>query len=335
MKKEAQDNLRTLAARDPKRAREWLNDFIDESGGSADALVAAFAGVRDGRVRQLVANVVRTRKDGAFLAPSLKGWLEQETDEFARMAIVAALRSASDSRGETGSANNANTEEDLASNDGLFTDAFLQAYRYAAERLAHRVRNVLPEIQATLARMTQPDQQGNLEAELPGLRSTVARLARVVEFAEGDPEHFRLRTIALGDWVKHMHRRYSSRYSSIPLDVRGIGDLKVSASDYLLETIFWNLWANAHEAVGLGCRLSLELEPNGSYVAIQLLDNGEGFPREMQDVAFELRYSTHGDCRGRGLLEVAEAVSRLQGSVALEERDGRLRIKILLPRTHD
>ena len=46
-------------------------------------------------------------------------------------------------------------------------------------------------------------------------------------------------------------------------------------------------------------------------------DNGPGFSTQMVENAFQVAYSSKAESRGRGLLEIADAVRRLQGEVRL------------------
>ena len=68
-------------------------------------------------------------------------------------------------------------------------------------------------------------------------------------------------------------------------------------------------------------------------MARSVLDNGEGFSEALIGVAFQQQFSSTRDVqRGRGLLEVSEAVDRLGGSVKLfQYQAGDFRIKILFP----
>ncbi len=104
------------------------------------------------------------------------------------------------------------------------------------------------------------------------------------------------------------------------------------ASDYLLRIIFWNLWINAQQAVQGDCRITVRATTEGKTVQLLLIDNGGGFPPEMVGVAFYERYSQNGVYRGRGLLEVQDAVQRLRGKASLEQcSPGEYRIVLSFP----
>lgn len=58
---------------------------------------------------------------------------------------------------------------------------------------------------------------------------------------------------------------------------------------------------------------------------MKVLDTGQGFSKDMKEIAFQEMFSTKTAGRGRGLLEIQEAVGRLGGSIQLyEERPASL-----------
>jgi hypothetical protein len=90
-KREAYSELRTLAAQNPREARRWLCQILDSNSPELDEILRGAVELGEGRVRQLLANAVRLRSDKERLIPHLLMWLETETDEFAKHAIVAVL----------------------------------------------------------------------------------------------------------------------------------------------------------------------------------------------------------------------------------------------------
>lgn len=162
-------------------------------------------------------------------------------------------------------------------------------------------------------------------------------LGRELEAIDVDPEFFRMRSVTLTDWLKQLNCSYSERYS--PVDLRLVvaenTPLRIRASNYLLETIFWNIWLNAQQAVGLHCQITVQLGAIGSDLVVLVLDNGDGFPGDLQDVIFRQEYSTKdhgGGGRGRGLLEIQDAAERLGGRAELRETEtAGLRLQMRLP----
>ena len=129
-----------------------------------------------------------------------------------------------------------------------------------------------------------------------------------------------------------MNSRYAEQFEPIPLTLEGDADAAVEASNFLLETAFWNIWTNAHQAVPSGITITLRMERSHDEVTVLVSDNGEGFPEGIRETAFQRQYSTKGEDRGRGLLEIQDAVERLGGSSSLVRDElGRLRLRLALP----
>ena len=129
------------------------------------------------------------------------------------------------------------------------------AYRYVSERLRHRLRNTMLSAQSQANRLKSAASTGanpDIQVALAKMNDALLSLSRELEATDADPQHFQQRSIALGDWLRNMDIQYTSRYSSLNLKlVNADGtDIRVLASNYLLETVFWNIWLNAHQAAG-------------------------------------------------------------------------------------
>ena len=108
----------------------------------------------------------------------------------------------------------------------------------------------------------------------------------------------------------------------------------IRASRFFLETVFGNLWANAVQVADPPCRFEIEcaLDTRRGTLEMLVLDNGPGFPEKDLDTAFQQVFSTKSLSRGRGLLEIADAVNRLQGTATLKKRRlNEYRVHISLP----
>jgi signal transduction histidine kinase len=166
------------------------------------------------------------------------------------------------------------------------------------------------------------------------LNDAMIAMGRELEATDVDPGFFRSRSIAIGDWLRQMNSRYATQYAPVKLRLLNADSesVRVFANDYLLETIFWNIWLNAHQATGSGCELTIDLHTKDKEVELRISDNGEGFSSELKDVVFQQIYSTKSSTRGRGLLEIQDAVERLGGHIELyEARRSEHRIRIHLP----
>ena len=85
------DRLRRLVLEDPREARRVFLQLLDSSGPALDHFLGRISSPADGRLRQLVANALRSSRDRERLAPHLIAWQEIETDDFTRRAIARAL----------------------------------------------------------------------------------------------------------------------------------------------------------------------------------------------------------------------------------------------------
>jgi signal transduction histidine kinase len=322
------EHLRKLAIEDPREARRTFVSVFEANSRELLELFARLRKPNEGRLRQVIANAMRAHPEKSRVVPELVRWRETETDEFTRRAIEGALADVNISAIQAGNPKvQTATRSDLA-----------DTYRYVASRLRHRLRNTMLSAQSYASRLktlagTDPEAQTTIAK----LNDAMVSMGRELEATDVDPEFFRQRSIGLGDWLRQLNRRYSMRYS--PIDLRLINaespDIRVFASDYLLETIFWNVWINAHQATESECQITISFQVVGPDLVLLVLDNGDGFAEDLKDVVFQQVFSTkdHGKGgRGRGLLEIQDAVERLGGHVELHKTEASgNRIRVRLP----
>ena len=320
------DQLRRLAVEDPKEARRI---FLEAFGANAEELTEFLARLRrpnEGRLRQVVANAVRTHPEKQRIVGELVEWRESETDEFTRRAIEGALLDVEP----------AALRPRIAQESNIGTGE-VAVYRYVSTRLRHRLRNSMLAAQAQANRLKSlmtPDLGPAVQTIVAKLNDAMVALGRELEATDVDPGYFAQRSIVLTDWLRQMNLRYANQYTPVALEFRGEGRrvLRITANDYLLETIFWNIWVNANQAVATGCEITIDVRANGGNLELLVSDNGSGFPHELKDIVFHQIYSTKTVDRGRGLLEIRDAVERLGGRVELyEAKASEFRIRIRLP----
>jgi len=322
------ERLRLLAVEDPREARNLFLLTFEANGPSLIDLLATLRNPGEGRLRQVVANAVRSHPDKARLVSELIRWRESETDEFTRRAIEGALSGVDRTMLKEPS-----VRQPVASPSELG-----DVYRYVSDRLRHRLRNTMLSVQTQASRLKRTigsDAAGEIHGILGRLNDAIVSMGRDLEATNLDPEYFRERSIALMDWLGQFHVRYSAKYPSITLRFAGAEDdkVRVLANDYLLETLFWNVWANAHQAVGDTCQITVSMRSTDEQIELLISDNGDGFPRDLRDVVFQQVYSTKEQGRGRGMLEVQDAVERLGGRIELYAAGIEdFRIRIYLPR---
>lgn len=323
------ERFRKLAVGDPRRAREWLVRTVTQRSEAITRVMELASRPGEGRVRQLVATTIRVNVAArAALRPWLDRWLAVEADDFALRAIRDVVE------GEQQSAT------PVSATAAEMPRHFPETYRYVSERLCHLVRNALALPDTELMRLANATRlvkdegtRATLTEILAGLRTGFQRVARAVEFDQRDG-HLTWGSIHLAEWIRRATADYGQRFGSARLTVRG-GDeprARVWAAPFLLETVFTNLWTNAVQVVGVECKVDVEITTVGKSLEVLVIDSGAGFDEAARSVVFQSQYSTKVSGGGRGLLEIAEAVSRLQGKVCLAPVSPTShRIQIVLP----
>lgn len=313
---EAYTRLRRAVFSDAKQARRELSAVRQEAADLFDAVLGLAGRPGEGRVRQLIATAARIDGFAAAIEPTLRRWLAAESDEFARSAIVAAL--ATDP-----------LPGRQPTRDSLPLE-FVEAYRLVTDRLCHKVRNALPAPVAavvTLERLSESVADPALAAELRDvvslLKPSIQRLTRVTEYDSADAV-MRWASIAVGPWLEAAVPQLKSQCGAAELCLVATDQCRglcVRATPFWLDTIFSNLWLNAVQAVQAvaagPCVITVEVNAVGSQLHLLIRDNGPGFTTQQVGTIFRNPYSTKGENRGRGLLEVADAVRQLHGEVRL------------------
>jgi len=319
-----------LAVEDPLEARDKFLTTLDADPSVTDELLHLLATPGDGRLRQIIANAARMLPNKDRLIPILIRWRENETDEFASRAITSALSNV-----------DLTAYQSTQPINPLADATLVLAYRYVSRRLTHKLRNAILNPEARFIRLRDavavlPDAtlRAKMLSILGDLSDDFQRVGKIIESSRFDPKHFSFGPVVLGEWLKAMNQKYGVSFAPINLTIEANGAIpQIYANDYLLDVIFWNLWINAQQAVGANCAITIQIKVVGQSVEITVIDNGDGFPADLQRFAFREAYSKSGTAdRGVGLLEVQEAVERLHGQVGLVEAGrGEYRVRIILP----
>ncbi len=321
------ERLRRMAVEDPKEAKNLFLAIFDANSEELADLLTRLRKPNEGRLRQVVANAVRTHSEKDRIVPELLRWRATETDEFTRRAIEGALADV-----EIGTVPEGGQTEQITAPSQIG-----DVYRYVSDRLRHRLRNTMLSAQGQanrLRRLLAADLGSDVQTTIAKLNDAMVLLGRELEATDVDPEYFRQRSVVLPDWLEQLNARYVTNYSQVTLRlINGNKDrCRVFANDYLLDTIFWNIWLNAHQAVGANCEITVQFESRERELELLIRDNGEGFSSELKDVLFQQVYSTKDPGRGRGMLEIQDAVERLGGRVELYAvRATEYRIRLRLP----
>jgi signal transduction histidine kinase len=277
------------------------------SNGDRAGLLGALAVGAESRLRQAVARAVQIVGNYGEVMSLLEQWLETETDEFTRAAIEDARMS----------------QRRPDRRKKLLTDLHdvPETHRYLYERLRHRVLNVMPGAGLSVTKLKDividlpSEHQPALLAEIDYLDATFARLQRALDFIE-ERSRFERAKLDLVEWLEQFRRTYRVQWPAI--DVRIIAPSKpvaIEAVPYLLETAFNNLFDNARQAMNERGSITVNLVVRNRGVIIEVTDSGQGLSDAAAKAAFKVPVTTKGRRdRGRGLLEVADAMKRLGGT---------------------
>src|SRR3954447_6839586 len=107
----------------------------------------------------------------------------------------------------------------------------------------------------------------------------------------------------------------------------------VDASGRELNQVWTNLIDNAVDALDADGRITLRTRRAGRRVCVEIADNGDGVPHDLQARVFDAFFTTKpvGTGAGLGLDVVRRIVVRNHGEVRLESRPGDTRFRVLLP----
>jgi two-component system nitrogen regulation sensor histidine kinase NtrY len=215
----------------------------------------------------------------------------------------------------------------------------LTAWREAARRVAHEMKNALTPITFSLHRLKKaaPSMSGDerdriqssldtLTEEVEGLRRLAAsfsELARlpVPEMAPVSlPELVRTTVEALEDGAG-----VSWSAPAEPVVVQG--------DRTLLRQALTNLVKNALEATRDGGRVWVQVEESGDRARITVDDDGPGWPAGAREAVLEPYYTTKTQGTGLGLSLVQRTLLQHGGSLELSDRPGGgARVTLSLPR---
>src|SRR5579884_3670396 len=194
--------------------------------------------------------------------------------------------------------------------------------RLAAEREARRRAQALAEATAR-----QPDVRGWVEHLQAGLRGLAATVNNVLHFhsqAQPCPSPVQLDRL-LRETVEFLRPLAQQRQLQISL-VHRAGPVTVIGDAHRLQQAVLNLALNAFRAMEPGGTLWLRLdrvEDDGSWVQLEVEDNGCGIAPEHLPQIFEPGFTTRPASAGLGLAVVARVVRQHGGTIAVRSQPGR------------
>jgi|GEM_PF-1046725 len=296
------------------------------SGVERAAFLSALATGAQSRLRQAVARAIQFVGANGDLGLLLEQWRPEETDEFARAAIDDALSPIKRPK----------TRKQLLTD----LEAVPRTHQYLADRLRHRVLNTMPgaglsvtKLKDVAATISNDQQRHALLKEIDYLSTAFARLQRALDFVD-EKARFERTNLNLTDWLHSFSAGYRVQWQEIEIRiVASETAATVEAVPYLLETIFGNLFDNARQALdAAGAVVLLRITVRSRDVRVEVSDSGAGLPESAAHVAFQMAVTTKGRRdRGRGLLEVADAMKRLAGRAEILREAESNRILLTFP----
>lgn len=324
------DRVRREAVTDPKAARQTFAALRSVGGERLREFLELASRPGESRARGVIAVGARLSNTCAELEPWLRRWADAEPDEFTRSAIGAALATIP-----------GKTEPKPSPPARPLPTELVATYRYVSDRLCHRVRNAMTapnaqllRLESILRRVEDQTVRGELTEILGALKSGFGRVGKGVQFDTGD-DYLTWQAIELASWLETARSDFAGRFGPAQFDITGPVEarrLRIRSTPFLLDTAFGNIWTNALQASGTPCSITAAFAVRNGRLEIVLSDNGPGFAIGHLDVAFKETFSTKPGARGRGLLEIADAVLHLEGDIGLVEvTAGVFRIRIYLP----
>lgn len=309
---------------DPLATKRSIVALLEARNPLFDDVLALATGPGDGRLRQTIARALQKRPEAETFAATLRLWRARETDEFTLSAIDDALTP------ELAAPRRPRRTEDLPDIGATF--------RFLSGRLRHRVLNAMPraglktyQLRTAIQRMgTAPPE--DVLRRLDELGDALRAVEEAVDFHD-ETTLFERRIVELVSWLGSCRVLYSKSFPRVSISVDSERRTAyVLATEFLLGTIFRNLWDNSRQAVADPCRITTIVLADGDNVLVRILDSGRGFDAEDAERAFHIQYSSTQRA-GRGHMEVNDAVMRLGGTATVQAvPDGSYRVVLSFPR---
>lgn len=307
----------TLATEDALGAKRKLTRLIDSDKEFVLNVLKCAEGPAFSRVRQVVARIAAEHLPDGALLPLLRAWSRTESDEFTARAIRAVLQG----QGEIA----LQTQQMLGDLPSVF-----DTYSYLSGRIQHRVQNAFPPARLAVDRLKRRLQEiggtemlEKLSSELATLQGSFLQFEKAIslDLSSGD---FQSVNVDLIGWLVAYAKCFSDARNDVEVSVRGDVSTStlISANEFLLQTVFENLWSNSLQAAEMPAQITNVVTASGDFLRVTIVDNGPGFPSDFSGEAFKMQFSTKGKARGRGLMEVADAMSRMGGTASLARMAG-------------
>jgi len=222
----------------------------------------------------------------------------------------------------------------------------LQAQRDAAwgevaRRLAHEIKNPLTPIQLSAERLEHKlvEKLDNADAEMlkRATGTIVNQVAALKNMVDAFSEYARtprlnLQKLNLNELVMEILGLYENSASRITPQIDPSLP-EIAGDSTLLRQVIHNLLRNAQDAVVENAtpEIVLETRSEGSWVRMDIRDNGGGFPEKLMSRLFEPYVTTKPKGTGLGLAIVKKIVEEHNGKMHIENLNPGACVSVLLP----
>jgi two-component system, NtrC family, nitrogen regulation sensor histidine kinase NtrY len=202
------------------------------------------------------------------------------------------------------------------------------AWREAARRIAHEIKNPLTPIQLAAERLLSKHQRGDEDLG-PALETSVATIVREVRTLQEMVDEFSRYArmprpqrvpVALGALVEDVLRLYRDLKPGVSVTAAVDAELgPVKLDPELLRRALLNLLDNALEATAAPGAVEVRAGRQADQLVIEIADTGRGIPPEARDKLFLPYFSTKRRGSGLGLAIVQRIVADHQGRIRVED----------------
>lgn len=206
------------------------------------------------------------------------------------------------------------------------------AWREMARQVAHEIKNPLTPMKLSIQYLQKAinNNQSNVKEltsnvantlveQIDHLSKIAADFARFANIGNRNIEYFDLQQV-----IEGLKDLYSSNPNVALTWNKVDGALMMKADRTHMNRLFTNLLTNAIESCAGGdkCRIEINEVLKKNSVLIQIKDNGEGIPAEMQPKIFTPNFTTKSSGTGLGLAMCKSIVEQSGGRIWFETSDG-------------
>jgi nitrogen fixation/metabolism regulation signal transduction histidine kinase len=201
-----------------------------------------------------------------------------------------------------------------------------------ARQVAHEIKNPLTPMKLSIQYLQKAinNNQSNVKEltsnvantlveQIDHLSKIAADFARFANIGNRNLEYFDLHQV-----IESLKDLYSSNPRVALVWNKAKSDIMMKADRTHMNRLFTNLLTNAIESCvnSDGCRIEINETLKKSSILVQIKDNGEGIPEEMQPKIFTPNFTTKSSGTGLGLAMCKSIVEQAGGKIWFETSEG-------------